>query len=126
MPEHQASKSEAGWASTSYQNRRAVFLDSKVDLIALSSVENVHCMMGYIVDLTVILYGLFVSGRDVSASEVHGAVDYHVKSGLRRHIHQDISRFVTKDAFSTYRGKDLCLEKIIDLIRQCCVPQQST
>jgi hypothetical protein len=82
--------------------------------------------MGYIVDLTVILHWLFVSARDVSANKVHEAVDYHVSSGLRRGIHQDISRFVLTEDFSIYRGNDLFMEKIIDLIRQYCVPRQST
>jgi hypothetical protein len=80
-------------------------------------------MMGYIVDLTVILYGLFISGHDVSAHKVHEVMSRH-KSGLRGQIHQDISRFVTesRETMVTYRGIDLVMEKIIDLIRQSCVP----
>ena len=82
-------------------------------------------MMGYIVDLTVILHGLSLSGRDVLASKVHEALDYHFRSHLRGQIHQDIRSFVTEGALFTYRGKDLVIEKIIDLIRQYCVPQQN-
>ena len=81
--------------------------------------------MGYIVDLTVILHGLFLSGRDVSASKVHEAMDYHFKSRLRGQIHQDIRGFVIEEALFTYRGRDLVMEKTIDLIRQYCVPQQN-
>jgi len=83
-------------------------------------------MMGYIVDLTVILHWLFISARDVSANKVHEAMVYHINSGLRKDIHQDISRYVTGDAYWAYRGSDLFMEKIIDLIRQSCVPRQST
>jgi len=88
-------------------------------------------MMGYIVDLTVILHWLFVSARDVSANKVNEAMVYHVDSGLRRDIHQDIRRFVTTEDLSNvsiyqYRGNDLFMEKIIDLIKQSCVPRQST
>ena len=79
-------------------------------------------MMGYIVDLTVILHGLFLSGRDMSVSKVREVVDYHFKSHLRRQIHRDIRSFVTEEALFTYRGKDLVMEKTIDLIRQYCVP----
>jgi len=78
-------------------------------------------MMGYIVDLTVILHWLFVSVRDVSADKVHEAMDYHVNSGLRKDIHQDIRRFVTTEDLSIYRSVDLFMEKIIDLIRQSCI-----
>jgi hypothetical protein len=88
-------------------------------------------MMGYIVDLTVILHWLFVSTREVSANKVHEAMVYHVNSGLRREIHQDIRHFVTTEDLSNacvyqYRANDLFKETIIDLIKQYCVPQQST
>ena len=83
-------------------------------------------MMGYIVDLTVILHGFFGSARDVSASKVHEAMDYHLQSRLREQIHQDIRSFVTEQASFTYRGNDIVMEKIIDLIRQFCVPKQNT
>lgn len=78
--------------------------------------------MGYIVDLTVILHGVSLSGHDVSASKVHEAMDYF-KSRLRGQIHQDIRNFVTEESLFTYRGRDLVIEKVIDLIRQYCVPQ---
>ena len=83
-------------------------------------------MIGYIVDLTVILHGFFVTAHDVSAGKVHKAVDYHLQSRLREQIHQDIRGFVTEQALFIYRGKDLVIEKIIDLIRQSCVPRQNT
>lgn len=85
-------------------------------------------MMGYVVDLTVILHGFFVSTstHDVSASKVHKAMDYHLQSRLRGQIHQDIRSFVTEQASFIYRGNDLVMEKIIDLIRQSCVPRQNT
>jgi len=79
-------------------------------------------MMGYIVDLTVVLHGLSLSGHDVSAGKVHEAIDYF-KTRLRGQIHQDIRNFVTEESLFTYRGRDLVIEKVIDLIRQHCVPQ---
>jgi len=84
-------------------------------------------MMGYIVDLTVILHGFFTSARDVSASKVHEVMDYYVQSRLREQIHQDIRSFATEQASFIYRGNDLVMEKIIDLIRQACgAPTQNT
>jgi len=90
-----------------------------------TSQENVRCVMGYIVDLTVILDDIFrtVSGS-VSANDVQSAVDRHVNSGRRDRIHRDIHSFVT-ETFAirfTVPQRDLVLEKIIDLIRQYCVP----
>ena len=87
-------------------------------LICSSSVEDVRYIMGYIVDLTVILHWLFISGYNVSANNVQAAMNHHVKSGSRDDIHQDIVRFVTEETSFTYRGKDLIMEKIIDLIKQ--------
>jgi hypothetical protein len=85
-------------------------------------------MMGHIVDLTVILNGLFISGHDVSASKVHEVMSRQIKSDPRGHIHQDISRFITEPRETSFmcRGNDLVIEKIIDLIRQSCVPQPNT
>jgi hypothetical protein len=81
--------------------------------------------MGYIVDLTVILDGIFrTTGGIVSPVGVRSAMDRHVRSGRRGRIHQDIRSFVTQTysfRFNDPQG-DLALEKIIDLIRQYCVP----
>ena len=81
--------------------------------------------MGYIVDLTVILDQILRStDRTVSANDVQLAVDRHVNLGRRDRVHQEIRAFVT-ETFAirfTVPQRDLVLEKIIDLIRQNCVP----
>ncbi len=81
--------------------------------------------MGYIVDLTVILDDIFrTASGNVTANDVQSAVDRHVNSGRRDRIHRDIQSFVT-ETFAirfTVPQRDLVLEKIIDLIRQYCVP----
>jgi hypothetical protein len=82
-------------------------------------------MMGYIVDLIVILDGIFrlAAGR-VSVNKAQAAMDRHVSSGRRDMIHGDINSFVT-ETFAigfTVPQRDLVLEKIIDLIRTYCVP----
>ena len=79
-------------------------------------------MMGYIVDLTVILDGIFWLGAGrVSVNEAQTAMDRHVSSGRRDKIHGDITSFVT-EVFQMVPEKDLTLEKTIELIRRYCVP----
>jgi len=81
--------------------------------------------MGYIVDLTVILDDIFrTASGNVTANDVQSTVDRHANSGHRDRIHRDIQSFVT-ETFAirfTVPQRDLVLEKIIDLIRQFCVP----
>jgi len=89
------------------------------------SQENVQCVMGYIVDLTVILDDIFRTAEgNVSLNDVRSAVDQHVRSGRRGRIHQDIRSFVTETYSIRFKDlqRDLALEKIIDLIRQYCAP----
>jgi hypothetical protein len=88
------------------------------------SQENVRCVMGYIVDLTVILDDISRTfAGNVSASDTQTAIDRHVSFGRRDRIHRDISSFVTETfaIMSHMAQRDLVLEKIIDLIRQYCV-----
>jgi len=85
--------------------------------------ENVRCMMGYIVDLTVILDDIFrISAGNVSTGDVQTAMDRHIRFGCRNRIHRDIGNFVETFAImSQPTRRDLIVEKIIDLIRQYCV-----
>ena len=93
-------------------------------LISLPSHKNVRCIMAYIVDLTVILYGLFESRLSVSARNVQSAVGNYAKSIPRGRIHDDIRSFVTQIP-STYQNRDTLMEKVIDLIKQNCASQNS-
>jgi len=94
--------------------------------LAHVSQRNVRCVMGYIVDLTVILDDIFRTApgdSDVSSNDVQSAMDRHVNSGRRDSVHKDIHSFVT-ETFPirfTLSQKDLVLEKIIDLICEYCV-----
>ena len=84
-------------------------------------------MMGYIVDLTVILDGIFwMAAGDVSPNHVQQVFERHIRSGHRDEIHSDIRSFIP-EAFAIRSSsfvppKDLVLERIIDLIKQFCVP----
>ncbi|KAN0136292.1 hypothetical protein V8E53_005897 [Lactarius tabidus] len=95
----------AQWTNGSYQNNH----------------KNIRCLMAYIVDLTVILYGLFGSSHSVSATTVQSVVKDYVRSGSRKQIHEDIRSFVTLTPL-TYQDKDIMMTKIVDLINQNCVP----
>ena len=82
-------------------------------------------MMGYIVDLTVILDGIFrMAADDMSPNHAQQIFERHARSRHRVAIHNDIRSFIT-EAFAirfSVPQKDLVLEKIIDLIKQFCVP----
>ena len=91
------------------------------------SLENVRCVMGYIVNLTVILDGIFrISAGNVAEDAALKVMGTHVRSGRRDRIHRDIRSFVAFVIGSPVRPapqKDLVLEKIVDLIRQYCSPE---
>jgi hypothetical protein len=89
------------------------------------SQENVRCVMGYIVNLTVILDDILrTAPSDVTESAARKATNTHIRSGRRDSIHRDIRSFVTETFAIRFAvpQKDLVLEKIIDLIRQYCAP----
>ena len=108
--------------------RRQVSIHRKIPLTRLIvspivSQENVRCVMGYIVDLTVILDDISRTfAGNVSASDTQTVIDRHVSFGRKDRIHRDISSFVTETfaIMSHMTQRDLVLEKIIDLIRQYC------
>ncbi|KAN0136727.1 hypothetical protein V8E53_005497 [Lactarius tabidus] len=93
------------------------------------SPENVRCVVGYIVDLTVIMDGIFrVAAGDMAPKHALQVLDRHEKSGRKDLIHRDIRSFIA-EAFAirfSVPGKDLVLERIIDLIKQHCVPTSTS
>jgi hypothetical protein len=81
--------------------------------------------MGYIINLTVILDGVFkTAAGNLTDDAVLKATETHVRSGRRDSIHRDIRNFVTGTFAIRFAipQKDLVFEKIIDLIRQYCAP----
>jgi hypothetical protein len=85
-------------------------------------------MMGYIVNLTMILDDLFrTTSGSVTGNAVLEVIDTHVRSGRRDSIHRDIRSFVAETysiRFATPE-KDLALENIVNLIRRYCAPPNS-
>ena len=85
--------------------------------------------MAYIVDLTIILHRLFLSTRRVSATEVQSTVKDYAESSSRREIHEDIRSYVAsaQTCLNSYHHDfDLAMEKIIDLIEQNVLGQNSS
>jgi hypothetical protein len=81
-------------------------------------------MMGYIVDLTVIMDGIFrMTPANVLPKDAQQVLERHVRSGHRDAIHSDIRSFIAEVLAirSLAPQKDLVLERIIDLIKQFCV-----
>ena len=85
--------------------------------------ENVRWLMGYIVNLIVILNEMFkTAAGNVTEDVALTVMETHVRSGCKGSIHEDIRSFVTETFPNRFADsqKDLVLEKIIDLIRQYC------
>jgi hypothetical protein len=84
-------------------------------------------MIGYVVNLTVILDDIFrTTGGSVTERVALEVIERHTKSGKRDRIHRDIRSFVAETyatRFSTPE-KDLALETIVNLIRRYCVAPQ--
>jgi hypothetical protein len=90
-----------------------------------ASEENVRCVMGYIINLTVILDFIFrTAASNVTESAAQRAMGSHIRSGRRDSIHRDIRSFVTETSAIRFAvpQKDLVLERIIDLIGPHCFP----
>ena len=78
--------------------------------------------MGYIVDLTIVLSGVFESTSDVSPGSVQLVIKDLVNSGRKTRVHTEICNFVrATSAFMSYHGHDLIMERIVDLVVQFCV-----
>jgi hypothetical protein len=82
-------------------------------------------MMGYIVNLTVIMDGIFRTVADnVTENAALKVIGTHVRCGRRDSIHRDIRSFVTETFPDRFKfavlQRDPFLEKIIDLIREYC------
>lgn len=92
-----------------------------------TSPENIRCVVGYIVDLTIILDGIFrMAAGGMSPNHAEQVLGRHVRSGRRDAIHHDIRSFIAEAYEIKVPQRDLVLEKIIDLIRQYCVPTSLT
>ncbi|KAF8489076.1 hypothetical protein F5888DRAFT_1210533 [Russula emetica] len=104
--------------SSRQQGTGAAWLNGRYE----SSNENICLVMGYIVDLTVILCGVFGSHGNVSPSGAQSVINNFANSSLKTSIHNDISSFIRTVPQFQYYDNDVVLAKIIDLISRNCDP----
>jgi hypothetical protein len=86
------------------------------------SKEKICLVVGYIVDLTLILCSVFRSPGNVSPGEVQSAINNFAGSSLKTSIHNDISSFITTVPQLQYHDNDVVMAKIRDLISGNCDP----
>ena len=98
----------------------ALFLHCAVGFNPLYSVENICLVVGYIVDLTLILCGVFGSPGNVSSNKVQSVKHKFTSSGLKANIHAEICRFIGTVPKFKYYDNDVVIVKITDLIKQNC------
>ena len=98
----------------------ALFLHFVVGFNPLYSTENICLVVGYIVDLTLILCGVFGSPGNVSSNKVQSVKHKFASSGLKAKIHAEICRFIETVPKFKYYDNDVVISKITDLIKQNC------
>ncbi|KAH9998778.1 hypothetical protein BJV77DRAFT_1147925 [Russula vinacea] len=101
----------AAWLNNRYGNTR---------FQPFFSNENICIVVGYIVDLTLVLCSVFRFPGSVSPSKVQSVMNNFAGSGHKTSIHAEIKRFISTVPLFEYHNRDVVLEKIIDLIRQYC------
>jgi hypothetical protein len=80
------------------------------------SKEKICLVVGYIVDLTLILCRVFRSPGNVSPGEVQSVINNFAGSSLKTRIHNDISSFIRTVPQLQYHDNDVVMAKIGDLI----------
>lgn len=79
-----------------------------------NSKEDICLVVGYIVDLTLILCNVFRSSGNVSLGEVQLTIKNFARSSAN--IHSDIRSFITMVPQLQYHDNDVVMAKIRDLI----------
>ncbi|KAJ7816723.1 hypothetical protein B0H13DRAFT_2683408 [Mycena leptocephala] len=77
--------------------------------------KNIACVMGYVVDLTIVMHRLFAV--EVSEERVVSVLEDYAKSGEITQVHNDIRTFVNSNSM-TRQSKDNVLLEIIRLIEK--------
>ena len=79
--------------------------------------------MSYIVDLTLILCGVFGSHGNVLPSKAQSVINSFAGSSFKTSIHNDICSFIRTVPKLNYHDSNVVIAKIIDLIlRNCDTP----
>jgi hypothetical protein len=86
------------------------------------SKETICLVVGYIVDLTLILCRVFRSPGNVSRGDIQSAINDFNNSSLKTSIHNDISSFIRTVPQFQYHDNDVIIAKIKDLTLKNCNP----
>jgi len=81
---------------------------------------NVCCVMGYIVDLTIVMNGLFLRTRDASEEHVVSVLGAYAESGDLARVHNAIRTFVDNTEGWRLVNQEHILDEIIRLINAYC------
>jgi hypothetical protein len=81
---------------------------------------NVCCVMGYIVDLTIVMNGLFLRTRDASEEHIVSVLGAYCESGNLGRVHNAIRRFVDNTEGWRLVNQEYVLHEIIRLINEYC------
>lgn len=91
-----------------------------VGLNPLISNDNICLVVGYIIDLTLILCGVFSSPGNVLINKVQSVKNKFASSSLKKNIHAEIRRFIETVPKFKYHENDIVVAKIADMIAQNC------
>src|SRR6267154_749168 len=91
-----------------------------VDFNSFFRKEDICLVVGYIVDLTLILCSIFGSPDNVSPGGIQLAINNFAGSSLKTSIHNDISRFIRAVPQYQYHDNDVMIAKIKDLTLRNC------
>jgi hypothetical protein len=84
----------------------------------ISSTHNIACVMGYIVDLTIVMHRL--PATDVSKQHIVSVLQRYVESGEILRVHNDIRKYVNNIPTFRLGDTDHTLKEIERLIETNC------
>lgn len=105
----------ASWGFDVYQNAWVSLRASVRTTDLLFSPQNIACVMGYVVDLTIVMHRLFAV--EVSEERVVSILEDYAKSGEITQVHNDIRTFVNSNSMIR-QSKDNVFLEIIRLIEK--------
>jgi hypothetical protein len=98
----------------------ALFLYHTLDLNLFFRNEYISLVAAYIVDLTLILCGVFGCHGNVSPGDVQSIMNDFASNSFKTSSYAEICSFLKTVNRFEYQDNDFVLTKIIDLIRQNC------
>jgi len=81
--------------------------------------DNIACMMGYIIDLTIVMRKLSNVSSDISKESIESALKEFTEGDITR-VHHDIRKFLITKSTVSLANKDSVLGEIINLIHMYC------